>query len=72
MLTSDNFDFSAVTINRVKNKPKEKTMKIFATHKQKEDDLKLTQAKDEVESKPTVAKENIKEKPAEFEMESLF
>jgi hypothetical protein len=56
----------------VKNKPKEKTMKIFATHKQKEDDLKLTQSKDEVENKPTVAKETITEKAAEFEMESLF
>jgi hypothetical protein len=71
-MTLDNFDFSAVTINRVKNKPKEKTMKIFATHKQKEEDLKLTQAKDETESKPKLATENKSEKPAEFEMESLF
>lgn len=51
MVDRDVYDFTALTISKVKTKPKERVMKIYATRKDKEDDIQRTKDKVEKEEK---------------------
>lgn len=49
----DTYDFVALNISRVKTKPKEKGIKIYATQKQKESELQSQKEREERELKIT-------------------
>lgn len=51
---ADSFDFVALNISRIKTKPKEKVMKIYATQKLKETDVQKMKDREEQDMKKEV------------------
>lgn len=51
MTDQDTYDFTALSISKLKTKPKEKGIKIYATQKQKESELQKQKERDERDAK---------------------
>lgn len=47
----DTYDFTALNISKIKTKPKEKGIKIYATQKQKESEMQKQKERDDKETK---------------------